>query len=340
MGAHKLHTLETSNHLGNVLTLFTDKKVPVGTGATVSYYKADLVSSMDYSPFGAPLKGRTFNGSGSRYGFNGKENDNEVKGSGNQQDYGFRIYDNRLGRFLSVDPLTQEYPFWTPYQFTGNNPVMFIDPDGQEVMMPLLGTSNTPMIEILTRVNVENLVKVSTEIGSKTSEIAVKTSEMAAKTSEGEVRAPKFSPEQLANFKRGHVTEAEQLAKNGYQKNTKPLTENINGKDVKTIPDAMKNGGKSTSEIKNVKKQSLTEQLKAQEKFSNKNGYKPELIINKGAELSKPLQNSSFEFKFYNVVPADNTRTQPPTMPVQQQKTLPAGTLIAQYGKYAFIPYS
>ncbi|MBC7411370.1 MAG: hypothetical protein H7331_02815 [Bacteroidia bacterium] len=59
-----------------------------------------------------------------------------------------------------------------------------------------------------------------------------------------------------------------------------------------------------------------------------------------GAELSKPLQNSSFEFKFYNVVPADKIRTQPPTMPVQQQKTLPAGTLIAQYGKYAFIPYS
>ena len=39
-----------------------------------------------------------------RYGFNGKENDDEVKGEGNQQDYGMRIYDPRLGRFLSVDP--------------------------------------------------------------------------------------------------------------------------------------------------------------------------------------------------------------------------------------------
>lgn len=36
-----------------------------------------------------------------RYGFNGKENDNEVKGEGNQQDYGMRIYDPRLGKFLS-----------------------------------------------------------------------------------------------------------------------------------------------------------------------------------------------------------------------------------------------
>jgi RHS repeat-associated protein len=42
---------------------------------------------------------------GYRYGFNGKGNDNEVKGIGNQQDYGMRIYDPRLGRFLSVDPL-------------------------------------------------------------------------------------------------------------------------------------------------------------------------------------------------------------------------------------------
>jgi hypothetical protein len=40
------------------------------------------------------MPGRKFSaGSGYRYGFNGKENDNEVKGEGNQQDYGMRIYD-------------------------------------------------------------------------------------------------------------------------------------------------------------------------------------------------------------------------------------------------------
>jgi RHS repeat-associated protein len=48
--------------------------------------------------------------SGYRYGFNGKENDNDVKGDGNQQDYGMRIYDPRLGKFLSSDPLTPSYP--------------------------------------------------------------------------------------------------------------------------------------------------------------------------------------------------------------------------------------
>jgi RHS repeat-associated protein len=67
-----------------------------------------------------------------RYGFNGKENDNDVKGEGNQQDYGMRIYDPRVGRFLSVDPLVQEYPELTPYQFGTNNPILNIDLDGME----------------------------------------------------------------------------------------------------------------------------------------------------------------------------------------------------------------
>lgn len=67
-----------------------------------------------------------------RYGFNGKENDNEVKGEGNQQDYGMRIYDPRVGRFLSVDPLTKQYPHYTPYSYAGNKPIAFIDRDGEE----------------------------------------------------------------------------------------------------------------------------------------------------------------------------------------------------------------
>jgi RHS repeat-associated protein len=70
--------------------------------------------------------------SGYRYGFNGKENDNEVKGQGNQQDYGMRIYDPRLARFLSVDPITKKYPELTLYQFASNRPIDGIDQDGLE----------------------------------------------------------------------------------------------------------------------------------------------------------------------------------------------------------------
>jgi RHS repeat-associated protein len=72
-------------------------------------------------------------GSPYRYGFNGKEKDDDVKDiEGSQQDYGMRIYDPRLGRFLSVDPLTDNFPYYTPYQFAGNTPIQAIDLDGGE----------------------------------------------------------------------------------------------------------------------------------------------------------------------------------------------------------------
>jgi len=71
--------------------------------------------------------------SGYRYGFNGKENDNEVKGEGSQQDYGMRIYDPRIGKFLSVDPLWGRFPWWSAYHYAGNTPINTIDLDGGEV---------------------------------------------------------------------------------------------------------------------------------------------------------------------------------------------------------------
>ena len=79
------------------------------------------------------MPGRKFSaGSAYRYGFNGKENDNEVKGEGNQQDYGMRIYDPRVGRFLSVDPISKQYPELTPYQFASNRSIEGVDQDGLE----------------------------------------------------------------------------------------------------------------------------------------------------------------------------------------------------------------
>jgi len=67
-----------------------------------------------------------------RFGFNGKENDNDPKGLGNQIEYTNRIYDSRLGRFLSVDPLQKKFAWLTPYQFAGNSPVSYNDPFGDQ----------------------------------------------------------------------------------------------------------------------------------------------------------------------------------------------------------------
>ena len=66
-----------------------------------------------------------------RYGFNGKEKDDNIS-SLTAYDYGFRIYNPAIGKFLSVDPLTKKYPYYTPYQFAGNSPIKFVDIDGLE----------------------------------------------------------------------------------------------------------------------------------------------------------------------------------------------------------------
>jgi RHS repeat-associated protein len=134
---------ELSNHLGNVLATITDKKVGIelGTTGTVEYFEADVATANDYYPFGMTMPGRKYSSSSStyRYGFNGKENDKEVMGEANFQDYGLRMYNVRLGRFISVDPLTPEYPELTPYQFASNTPISAIDLDGGEAKVVTYG---------------------------------------------------------------------------------------------------------------------------------------------------------------------------------------------------------
>jgi uncharacterized protein RhaS with RHS repeats len=56
-------------------------------------------------------------------------------GGGNQTyDYGFRIYNPSLGKFLSVDPLSGKFAYYSPYQYAGNTPIVAIDLDGLEDM--------------------------------------------------------------------------------------------------------------------------------------------------------------------------------------------------------------
>lgn len=121
---------ELTNHLGNVMATISDGLNPAGVTPN-----PNVVSAQDYYPFGMQMPGRSYIAGSSlnyRYGFNGKENDNEVEGTGNQIDYGMRVYDPRIGRFLSVDPLTNKYPWYAPYQYAGNQPIWAIDLDGLE----------------------------------------------------------------------------------------------------------------------------------------------------------------------------------------------------------------
>ncbi len=64
------------------------------------------------------------------------ETDNEVSGNGNSYDFGAMMYNPRLGRFLSLDPKMDQYPFMSPYCFAANNPILYIDENGEG---PIIG---------------------------------------------------------------------------------------------------------------------------------------------------------------------------------------------------------
>ena len=67
-----------------------------------------------------------------RYGFQGQEKDDELKGEGNSLNYTFRMHDPRVGRFLSLDPIEADYPWNSPYAFSENRVIDGIDLEGKE----------------------------------------------------------------------------------------------------------------------------------------------------------------------------------------------------------------
>ena len=69
-----------------------------------------------------------------RYGFNGQEKEDDI--ASGDLDFGARIYDSRLGRFLSMDPQTDNYPYLSPYVFAANNPIMLVDFNGESPAIP------------------------------------------------------------------------------------------------------------------------------------------------------------------------------------------------------------
>ena len=75
-----------------------------------------------------------------RYGFQGQEKDDEVKGEGNSLNYKYRMHDPRVGRFFAVDPLFRKYPWNSTYAFAENRPIAGIDLEGLEFYFTADGT--------------------------------------------------------------------------------------------------------------------------------------------------------------------------------------------------------
>lgn len=69
-----------------------------------------------------------------RYGFQGQEKDDEIKGEGNSFNFKYRMYDPRVGRFFITDPLEESYPWNSSYSFSENRVIDMLELEGGETV--------------------------------------------------------------------------------------------------------------------------------------------------------------------------------------------------------------
>lgn len=128
-----LKQYELTNHLGNVLSVISDRKLPYNSSGSgsISYFQPEIVSATDYYPFGMVMPGRSHtSGTDYRYGFNGQEKVDEINGAGNHNTALFWEYDTRLGRRWNLDPVVK---FWqSSYACFSNSPIWKLDPNGDD----------------------------------------------------------------------------------------------------------------------------------------------------------------------------------------------------------------
>ncbi|MBV6485060.1 MAG: hypothetical protein KFKLKKLM_01608 [Flavobacteriales bacterium] len=120
-----------SNHTNNNLVTVTDKKLPIDLDGDfiIDEYWPHVISSADYYGYGVKMKERSFSTESTRYQFNGKEYDSETETS----DFGARNLDGDLGIWGTRDPQASLFNFLSPYSSFANNPIYFVDEEGEVV---------------------------------------------------------------------------------------------------------------------------------------------------------------------------------------------------------------
>jgi RHS repeat-associated protein len=105
----------------------------------VTHTKSPVIASEDFYPFGLTFNSYSReNSTPNNYLYNGKELQDEL--ALNILDYGWRTYDPTIARFTAIDAFSDKYFSMTPYQYGANNPIKYVDVNGDSLMLFKNGT--------------------------------------------------------------------------------------------------------------------------------------------------------------------------------------------------------
>jgi RHS repeat-associated protein len=128
--------------------------------------RVGIRNSTDYSPFGVELDGRTVSLDGYRFGFQNQEKDDEISGHGKSYTADFWQYSPCLGRRWNIDPVVKEHR--SPYDVFSNNPIIMVDPNGDDDYYNSDGSYNTKMSQKYNNNGTHNIYVLSADGKNKT----------------------------------------------------------------------------------------------------------------------------------------------------------------------------
>jgi RHS repeat-associated protein len=258
-GGYKLHDYFINNPISvaksGYIYIFVsnESNLPVYfDNLAITHTPGVILEENSYYPFGLVQAGISSKAMTiiikNRYKYNGKElqNGEFADDTGLElEDYGARMYDPQIGRWHTQDPLAFKYFAFTPYNYVADNPIIFLDPDGKEIIGETRDDAKKAREDILAMFKGDKFNKFKKLIDTKGKSLKSISTDALNGALEGvdlseDERAAVDIITNTINSKDQHIVEYISVDDNASQKATDELNNNSNGKLSKTIE---QNGG-------------------------------------------------------------------------------------------------